>query len=108
MTNSVPLPPTWQVPKYQFGEVTASGIVTGMQYYPRSFEITQSPESEWHYVLVDDFNSEDTFELSEKAIETLTFEQTINGINIEIEYCLEKLYLLIEQLKIARKKHNAE
>lgn len=104
----ISLPPTWKKPKYAFGEVTAQGIVVGLQFCPLGFRITQSPEAEWLYVLVDDFESQDTFELSEKAIEALSFEQNVNGINIEIEYSLERLYLLIEQLKIARKKHNAE
>lgn len=104
----ISLPPTWKKPKYEFGEVTASGIIIGMQFCPLGFGITQSPEAEWHYVLVDDFESQDTFELSEKAIEELSFEQNVRNINIEIEYSLERLYLLIEQLKIARKKNNAE
>lgn len=106
--NSISLPQNWEKPKYQLGQVTASGIIVGLQYCPLGFGITLSPEPKWHYLLVEDFDGEDVLEFSEEAIEPLSLKQATTNITIDIEYCLEKLYLLVEQLKIARKQHDAE
>ncbi len=104
----IPLPSTWNLPKYRFGQLTREGYIVGMEYRPPGFQISVDAEGEWFYWVTKSLESDDLSSCDESNIELLSSEEMQSLVADEIEFHKHRIAALVQQLKITEKEHYAK
>ncbi|MBD2771209.1 hypothetical protein [Iningainema tapete] len=82
---SIPLPPNWAPPKYQFGQLTQQGWIIGMRFYPEYSALGYSyRNSGWQYEVIRSWLETDTEIISESSVRLYEDEEAKAELQAEI------------------------
>lgn len=70
--KSIPIPSTWELPKYQFGQLVKQGLILSMEYYPQNTPASEEFGVGWAYWCSDDGDANCMSKYMECEIELLS------------------------------------
>ncbi|MBU7585715.1 MAG: hypothetical protein KAF91_22995 [Nostoc sp. TH1S01] len=99
MEPTVSIPPSWQYPRFGFGQRTERGQIIGLKYYAEDTYLADEYGAGWRYILLPNKNTEDDETRIEDDIKLLSPQELKTVLDTEINNHLRQIQMLKHELK---------